>query len=296
MNEIVSPATIAQRRYVEMLSAYHPDLYARWADPLGRALDAPQLDSRSLEIVLSALCAVVHWAPAVIEQHIERALDAGSNVGELLETMMRVGAQEGNHAMSSGGEALWDVIQRRQAEGRPVELEGEPLGAEDLIPHSAWTPVLFPYHTPWPRNWRRAVETFDPDRAALEAEHNTALAKLPRHLSRRLHEAIDVVIDSVVRWKEPRIDHHVHEALNCGSNVQELVEMILAAAEEVQGARDSHVSGRPVEPGTEILCHGLSSIERVLREREGVGRYTPLTYGDPAPDLQAIAPGSSRHD
>jgi alkylhydroperoxidase/carboxymuconolactone decarboxylase family protein YurZ len=289
MDELVTPATPTQRAYVEMLSAYHPGLYATWAEPLRRALDAPQLDARSREIILTGICAVVHYAPGVIEGHVERAFDAGSNVGELFEIALRVGAQEGNHAQSSAGEALWNVIQRRQAAGRPVPAAGEPLGPQDLIPHSPWTPVLFPYHTPWPRNWRVLAESFAPDRAALESEYDRAVARLPRQLSRRLHEALDVVIDSVVRWKQPRIDHHTHEALNCGSNVQELVEMILVAAEEVQGARDSHVSGRPVETGTEIVRYGLECLDRVIQERAAAGRYTPLSYGDPVPDLAAEA-------
>jgi alkylhydroperoxidase/carboxymuconolactone decarboxylase family protein YurZ len=289
MDEMVTPATATQRAYVEMLSAYHPGLYAHWAGRLALALDSPQLDARSRAIILTGICSVVHYAPGVIEAHVDRAFEAGSNVGELLELALRVGAQEGNHAQSSCGEALWNVIEHRQAAGRPVPADGEPLGPQDLIPHSPWTPVLFPYHTPWPRNWRRLVESFSPDRAALEAGYDRAVAKLPHHLSRRLHEALDVVIDSVVRWKQPRIDHHTHEALNCGSNVQELVEMILVSAGEVQGARDSHVSGRPVETGTEIVRYGLEALDRVIREREAVGRHTPLTYGDPVPDLRAEA-------
>jgi alkylhydroperoxidase/carboxymuconolactone decarboxylase family protein YurZ len=289
MSPVAQESLVVQRRYVEMIAAYHPDLYGRWQAQLETALEDRKLDRRSEAVMLAAICAVVHWAPAVIEAHIEHALDTGSNVGELLEAMLRVGSQEGNHAMSSGGEALWEVIQRRRLSGQPLAIEGDPLSADDLVPHSAWLPAVFPYHTPWPRYWQRLTGEFAPDRAKYDKERNQLVAKLPRHLSRRLEEVLDVVIDAVVRWKEPRIDHHTHEALNCGSNVQELIEFILASAEAAQGARDSHVSGRSVESGTDIVVHGLSAIDRVVRQRESAGRYTPRTYGDPIPAPDASA-------
>jgi alkylhydroperoxidase/carboxymuconolactone decarboxylase family protein YurZ len=264
-----------QRRHVETLEQYHPEVYAAWSDRLQTSLERKQLDVRSEEVLVSGLVAVLHFSPDVVERHIEAALDAGSNVAELLETMIRAGDQEGQHALSSGGEALWSVVHRREAAGVSTPRRGPELGPEDLIPHSPWTPVLFPYHTPRPRHWQQAITKFLPERAAIDAKAAVERQALPVQLSRRLTEVFDTAVDVVVRWKAPRVDHHLHEALNCGSSVRELLETFMVYAEVAQGARESNISGRQVESGPEILRYGLAALDRVISERDGVGRRTP---------------------
>jgi alkylhydroperoxidase/carboxymuconolactone decarboxylase family protein YurZ len=274
-----STATGPQRTYVELLRQYQPDLCRRWGAELDRAVSARRLDTRTEALMVTGVCALVHWAAPRIRQEINRALDAGSNVAEVVEILVRLGAQEGVHALSSGGEALWDVVAERRADGRPVPVRGDPLGPDDLLPHLPMEPAVFPYHTPWPRHWASVLTEFVPERAAVQDARAAELAALPRAMSRRLQEVFDVAVDSVIRWKEPRIDHHAHEALNCGSSVQELLEVVLVSAEAAQGARDSTISGRSVETGMAILAHGLACLDRVKQEREQVGMYTPMDYG-----------------
>lgn len=272
--------TPQQEIFRETLATYYPDFYARWQERIERALKRKQLDPRREAIIVATVEAVLHASPAIIEQHINEAFDVGASVVEVLEAMLRVGAQEGNHALSSGGEALWNVVQERQAAGRPVPARGRAMTAAELPPHAPWTPVQFPYQTPWPRHWRRLIKEFNPERARIQDETAAALSKLPVQLSRQMIELIDTAVDAVVRWKAPRLDHHIHEALNCGSNVQEIVEIVLVCAEAAQRARGSHISARLTESGVEIIHHGLQGLWRVIGEREGASLATAGDYGD----------------
>ncbi len=72
----------------------------------------------------------------------------------------------------------------------------------------------------------------------------------------------------------------MHEALNKGSNVQEILEVVMVVAESVQGASESNVQGRRVHSGVEILHHGLSGLGRVIAERDKAGYKTPREYGE----------------
>lgn len=269
-----------QRGYVEMLARYHPSVFAAWRTRLERALAHKQLDKRSEEVLVAAVQAVCHFGYPIIEHHIDEAFNAGSNVAELMEAMIRAGEQEGTHALSSGGNALWNVVQRREAAGLPTPHRGRPLGPEDLIPHSPWLPAIFPYQTPWPRPWGQALAKFEPERTAINARASAERAKLPPQLSRRMKELLDVAMNVAVSWRGS--DHHMHEALYCGSNVQEMVELIMVCAEAAQGGRESYVAGRSVESGVQMIRLALHLLGEVLAERDAAGVFTPREYGEGA--------------
>jgi hypothetical protein len=78
---------------------------------------------------------------------------------------------------------------------------------------------------------------------------------------------------------EERVEHHLHAALTVGSNVQERVDVMVVCAEAAQGAPDSSVAGRRFGSTVEILHFGLNSLDRVIRERAGVGMVVPRDSG-----------------
>jgi hypothetical protein len=85
---------------------------------------------------------------------------------------------------------------------------------------------------------------------------------------------------AIVRWPDPLLDHHHHQALNRGSNLQEIIEVLMVASEVVQGAGDSNIAGRRLPTGLEIQVHGLQALSRVVAEREKAGYKTPAEYGE----------------
>jgi hypothetical protein len=95
-----------------------------------------------------------------------------------------------------------------------------------------------------------------------------------------MEELLTTASDTVIRWNDPLLDHHIHEALNCGSNVQEIVELMMVVSESVQGAADSNISGRRVYSGLEIQHYGLQALSRVIAERDKAKWITPREYGE----------------
>jgi len=94
-----------------------------------------------------------------------------------------------------------------------------------------------------------------------------------------MSELITTASDSVIRWPDPLLEHHIHEALNRGSNVQEIVEVLMVTAESVQGASESNVAGRRLPSCVEIERHGLTALSRVIAERDKAGYKSPPEYG-----------------
>jgi hypothetical protein len=115
----------------------------------------------------------------------------------------------------------------------------------------------------------------------MESRHAAELGTLPKHLSARTQELIWMASDTaVVRWPDPLVDHHHHQALNRGSNLQEIVEVMMVGSEVVQGAADSNIAGRRVPTALEIMVHGLQALSRVVAERDKAGYKTPAEYGE----------------
>jgi alkylhydroperoxidase/carboxymuconolactone decarboxylase family protein YurZ len=269
-----------QRFYVQQLASYYPQLYATWGKRLNQALTNKKLDQRSELVMVSSLDALVHWELPVIEQHVDQAFDAGSNIRELMAAM-EYGPESSGHSQHDGLEAVYYVVHSRQKAGKPAPLTGAPLTEKDLIPHSDWTPVRFKYQLPHPRVHDWAREKWAPELVAIESRAAAERSKVPEHLSARMGELLFTASDTaVIRWPDPLLDHHIHEALNRGSNVQEIVEVMMVAAESVQGAADSNVAGRLVPSGMEIMHFGLTALDRVIAERDKAGYKTPREYGE----------------
>ena len=141
-------------------------------------------------------------------------------------------------------------------------------------------PPIFKWHLPLPRYHDQARRRWAPERFAANARAAEEIRKLPQALSGRMSELLTTASDTMIRYPDPLLDHHIHEALNRGSNVQEIVEVMMVVAESVQGASESNVAGRRVHSGVEILHHGLSALDRVIAERDKVGYKTPREYGE----------------
>jgi alkylhydroperoxidase/carboxymuconolactone decarboxylase family protein YurZ len=260
------------------LANYDPELYKTWSKRLDQAIAHKQLDKRTEMVVVAYMDSIAHWALPVIEQHVDQAFDAGSNISELLEAM-DFGPESSTHQVHDGLEALWHVVEIREKAGKPVPLRGAPLSEKDLIPTSKTNPPIFKWHQPMPRIFQQARERWAPEKAAINRRAASETAKLPKALSARMSELLTTASDSVIRWPDPLLDHHIHEALNRGSNVQELVEVIMTVAESVQGASESSVAGRRLPSGVEIEHHGLSGLSRVIAERDKAGYKSPQEYG-----------------
>jgi len=269
----------AQRGYLKQLESYDPPLYAAWSRRLNQAIAHKQLDKRSEMVLVVYMDAIAHWALPVIEQHIEEAFDAGSNISELLEAI-DFGPESSTHSIHDGLEGLWAVVGRREKAGKPAPLHGAPLTEKDLIPSSNTVPPIFRWHVPLPRLHDQARRKWAPERFAANARAAEEIRKLPRALSGRMTELITTASDSVIRWPEPLLEHHIHEALNRGSNVQEIVEVIMVTAESVQGASESSVAGRRLPSGVEIERHGLTALSRTIAERDKAGYKSPREYGE----------------
>ena len=275
-----------QRSYVQQLQEYFPDLYATWGPRLNKALTSKKLDRRSEMLIASALAGLAHWARPVVEYYIDQAYEAGSNTNEIMSAIEAVQDVSG-HGANDGLMGVWYVTHAREAAGKPVPLKGAPYTEKDLIPKSASTPPRFKYHSMQPQDLAR--KTFEPELYAL----NQRLAEERRKMqpgfsggftpgvSGRMFELLLIAADTaVVRWREPFIDEHYHEALNRGSNLQEVIEVMMVAAELVQGVSDSSIVGRHHPGGVAILAHGLQALNRVMAEREKVGYKTPGEYGE----------------
>ena len=68
----------------------------------------------------------------------------------------------------------------------------------------------------------------------------------------------------------------MHAAFECGCNGQEILETVLACAEAVQGARESNVAGRTVESGVSIIHHGVTALDRVVKQRTAAAYPAPM--------------------
>ncbi len=271
-----------QRAYVKQLENYHPQVYAAWGKRLNQALTNRKLDKRYEMLVAVATASLAHWARPVIEYYIDLAFDAGSNTSEIIEAM-KAGSEVNGHSLYDGLGALWYVVHARQQAGKPTSLEGAPLAEKDLIPNSEWTPVHFKYQLPNPRPHGLARWKFDPEGEGIGRRQAAERRKLqlPQHLPARMEELLWMASDTaVVRWPDPLLDHHHHLALNRGSNLQEIVEVMMVGAEVVQGAEDSNIAGRRVPAGVDIMVHGLEALSRVVAEREKAGYKTPAEYGE----------------
>src|SRR5262245_11608652 len=277
-----------QRSYVKQLENYYPDLYATWGKRLNQAIANKKLDRRSEMLIAGALASLAHWARPVVEYYVDVAYEAGSNTTEIMSAMESVIDVSG-HSENDGLMALWYVEHTREQAGKPTPLKGAPFTEKDLIPHSDWTPARFKYQLPNPGADALALSEFDPVGHGLAERQRDQRRKLQPGISAgftpgvsaRMSELILIAGDTaVIRWPAPLLDHLLHEALNRGSNLQEIIEVIMVGAETVQGAGDSNIAGLPEPTGLDILAHGLQALSRVVAERDKAGYKSPGDYGE----------------
>jgi alkylhydroperoxidase/carboxymuconolactone decarboxylase family protein YurZ len=246
-----------------ILQKYDAELAAAWASSPERASKHRELNDRTAALILVAVDSITHRATSSADQHVNDAFDAGSNVAEILELLIRIGMLEGGiHSIHDGLEALDRVVVHRERSGMPAPRRGEGLTEADREPeHSFPVPPVYPYQTP--RVYLQAWQKYDPD---LHRAYFDFLAKrfaLRRELRKRTEEVVVVAVDALILWPAPLIDSHFHEAFNVGSNVQELLEAVVTVA-QYQG-------------GNAVLDHGLLALNRVVSERETMGAATPLS-------------------
>jgi alkylhydroperoxidase/carboxymuconolactone decarboxylase family protein YurZ len=268
---------------LELFEKFDAMLYATWGEALVRAVESDELDERSRAVIRVALDSVVHWALPIIEQHVNDAFDAGSNIAELLEAVMHVGSLEGGtHGIHDGLEALEMVIQARAKAGLPTPRRGADLKPEDMIPEAAWpVPPVFPYHDPHPRWHVQVIEKYDPELWPAYVAWNQARFASRKGLTRKMQELLVTAVDVAIFWPAPLLDHHMHAAFEVGATTQVLLETIVLAATSVEGARSTNLAGRVLEGGVASIHYGLTALERVLSERNSRELLAPRDRTSP---------------
>src|SRR4051794_25241792 len=80
---------------LDVFAKFDVALHETWGKALEGAVEPDELDVRTRSILQIALDAVVHFSLPVIEQHVEEAFEAGSNILEILESQLHVSNLEG---------------------------------------------------------------------------------------------------------------------------------------------------------------------------------------------------------
>lgn len=239
----------------------NPELYARWSELLRRAATGRALMPQAEALITVTLDSIVHTPPPLADQHVDEAFEAGCNVAEIVEMVVRAGLLEGGiHSIHDGLEAMERAIVEREARGKPVPRRGAGLTAEDMVPeHPFPVSPIYPYQVP--RLYLKAWKKHDPELYEAYYGFLEKRFELRKELRKRTEELVVIAIDSLILWPAPLIDSHLHAAFDEGSNVQEVMEAILAIGQ--------------FEGGLRGIQHGLTSLERVIAERD--------VQGDPAP-------------
>jgi len=268
---------------LDVFAKFDVALHETWGKALEGAVEPDELDVRTRSILQIALDAVVHFSLPVIEQHVEEAFEAGSNILEILESQLHVSNLEGGtHGLHDGLEALEMVIQKRQKEGRPAPLRGEGLKPEDMIPEATWpVPPVFPYHYPKPRYHVQVIEKYHPELNEAYVAWNAARFKTRKELTRLMQELLVTAVDVAIFWPPPLLDHHMHAAFEVGGTTQMLLETIVFASTAVEGARITGLSAKGLEGGLLGLHHGVTALDRVLKERASEGLLAPHDRNSP---------------
>jgi alkylhydroperoxidase/carboxymuconolactone decarboxylase family protein YurZ len=109
--------------------------------------------------------------------------------------------------------------------------------------------------------WAEFFAEQDPEMLASYIDWTTR-ARQNREIDDKVREFITIAIDAVVSWPSPYIDVHINAAFDAGATRQELLEVVL-------------VAGRLMGP--HAMNHGLTAVDKVIREREAAGQKTPVS-------------------
>ena len=142
-------------------------------------------------------------------------------------------------------------------------------------------PPVFPMHKPYPRWHRWVIEHYQPETWAPYRKWNRAKFELRKDLTRKTMELCTTAMDTAILWPEPLLDHHMHAAFETGATAQEILEVIVFAAEAVQGGRDESFHARQYDGGAIAIHHGVTALHRVLIQRESKGLLAPRDKNSP---------------
>jgi alkylhydroperoxidase/carboxymuconolactone decarboxylase family protein YurZ len=123
------------------------------------------------------------------------------------------------------------------------------------MPAEVRDPVTGAYKLPW----HAVFQKYDPTKYAdFVTAHHRAFTN--KELDPKIRELIIVAIDAFIAWPSPFIDVHINGAFNAGATVQEVLETITTT-----GWFNRHA-----------INHGLTAMDKVVREREAAGVATLL--------------------
>jgi alkylhydroperoxidase/carboxymuconolactone decarboxylase family protein YurZ len=272
-----------RRVLVEMCIQFDSDLFGPWSDALATAVEPVELDDRTQALLVVALDSVVHWSHAVVEEHINLAFEAGSNVVEMIEAVEHLAnVDSGVHGLHDGLGPLLAVIRWREGLGLPTPIRGAGLGPDDMTQEAPWPdPPVFPFHSPAPRHNNLVLAEYHPELWEAYKVWQDARFKLRKELTRRNQELLMIACDTVVCWPEPMLDHHIHAAFETGATAQEIIETMVLAVAAAQGARDTNPGAWLLSGGVVELHHGVAALDRVLEQRGRHELLAPLDRTKP---------------
>jgi alkylhydroperoxidase/carboxymuconolactone decarboxylase family protein YurZ len=103
------------RKFQEVLARYAPAMLENWFGYLNRARELrTELDAKTYQFVIIGIQAAQGWPN--LERHINKALDAGATIEEVVEVIMTAVELNGPRSFE-GLSVLSDVIDKRQASG-----------------------------------------------------------------------------------------------------------------------------------------------------------------------------------
>lgn len=268
---------------VELFERFDSALSETWGKAMRRTLASGELDSKTAAIVTLGTRTVVRWSPTTIEEEVNHAIRAGASVAEIIEAIVHLSSLEGGaHSLHLGLEAMERVICKRGKDGLDTPLCGVALGPRDMIREAPWpNPPVFPYQSPSPRYHNQVLIKYHPALWEAFKAWNDARFRLRKDLTRKTQEFLSTACDTAILWRQPLIDHHIHVAFEVGATAQEILEVVILAAAAAQRASDSSLAGRLEAGGVQALHHGLTALDRVLRQRESHDLLAPRDKTQP---------------
>jgi len=121
LQDEAAAAGIPVMKNAEVLEEYRPEVLKSRRSAASKALNAKRkLDPKFSQLLICAIEAANDGAWRNIHNHINRALELGATVEELMDVFLLAGSVRGAICWSYGLERLDEVIQSRRAEGLVV--------------------------------------------------------------------------------------------------------------------------------------------------------------------------------
>jgi alkylhydroperoxidase/carboxymuconolactone decarboxylase family protein YurZ len=223
---------------------YIPGLYEALRGRYTQPGTPRALDQKARELIVVAVDCVVAWPYPFIDSHVHGAFDHGATVLEILETVNVAGVFGGIHAVNAGTRALVRVVRERQEKNEPAPRSR----SESLSPDGTAATAVPIAEEPWLHLLRK----YDPARAAgLESWRRMVFAH--RDLDVRTRELIVIALASHVKVSPTSFAAHMQAALDAGSSVGEIVEVLVATA---------HLEG------IHTIEYGLTILDAVVQARK----------------------------